>query len=269
MVPEPSFQARSRREDERPLAALETKGRQAKGAYQVVAASAQPEPPKVVVVPVAKPDSAAPVIQTASLMPAAQAAPQAAKPLELALAKEPPLHLGAPALQASAAPKQIAEGDAVGAPLVAFNPPPVNEGVVVSREGMVKRWAVQIGVFASETLAQAQLAAFARRGVDIVGQAQKLVIPFRPSAATLSTVPVLDCSAKKRPAISASAWPNADRLASWHPRPRAFSGEVPGALRAPLGLRQARGASGVRLRKCDKSQDLPRFRLRALKAKEL
>ncbi len=157
-------------EDDVLLAALESKGRQAKGAYPVVVASAQPEAPKVIVVPVAKPETA-PAIQTASLIPLLKPAAPAAKPLELALAKEPPLHLGAPALATSAAPKPVAEGDAVGAPVVAFTPQPANEGVV-------KRWAVQIGVFASETLAQAQLAAFARRGFDIVGQAQRLVIPF-------------------------------------------------------------------------------------------
>jgi D-alanyl-D-alanine carboxypeptidase len=162
-------------EDDVLLAALESKGRQGKGSYPVLVASAQPEAPKVVVVPTAKPDNAAPALQTASLIPLLTA-PAAAKPLELALAKEPPLNLGAPALQASAAPKQIAEGDAVGAPVVAFTPQPANEDVV--KQGVVKRWAIQIGVFASETLAQAQLAAFARRGVDIVGQAQKLVIPF-------------------------------------------------------------------------------------------
>jgi D-alanyl-D-alanine carboxypeptidase len=42
----------------------------------------------------------------------------------------------------------------------------------------VKRWAVQIGAFASETLARAKLAVFARSGFDVIGQAQKLVIPF-------------------------------------------------------------------------------------------
>ena len=45
--------------------------------------------------------------------------------------------------------------------------------------GAVKRWAVQIGAFASEALAQAKLAAFLQRGVDVLGQAQKLVVPFR------------------------------------------------------------------------------------------
>src|SRR6266566_8396611 len=69
-------------EDDVLLAALETKGRQAKGAYQVVVASAQAEAPKVVVVPVAKPENAASGILTASLMPLLKPAPQAAKPLE-------------------------------------------------------------------------------------------------------------------------------------------------------------------------------------------
>jgi D-alanyl-D-alanine carboxypeptidase len=159
-------------EDDVLLAALETKGRQAKGTAPVLVADAYPEAapvPKLAAVPVAKPDSA-PTIQMAMLTPLLKPAP-AAKPLGLALAKEPTLNLGAPALKPTLAPGPIAQGDAVGAPLVAFNPKPAGDGVV-------KRWAVQIGVFASETLAQAQLAAFTRRGVDIVGQAQKLVIPF-------------------------------------------------------------------------------------------
>jgi len=159
-------------EDDVLLAALETKGRQAKGTAPVLVAEARPEAtaaPALAAVPLAKPENA-PTIQMAMLTPLLKPAP-AANPLGPALAKEPPLNLGAPALKPTTAPGPVAEGDAVGAPLVTFNPKPASDGVV-------KRWAVQIGVFASETLAQAQLAAFARRGVDIVGQAQKLVIPF-------------------------------------------------------------------------------------------
>ena len=154
-------------EDDVLLAALETKGRPAKGA--ALGTEVQPEAaaaPKLAAVPVAKPDSS----QTPVLRPLLKPAP-ATKSFELAsLLKEPPLNLGAPALKATATPP-LAQGDAIGAPLVTFTPTTANEGVV-------KRWAVQIGVFASETLAQAQLAAFTRRGVDIVGQAQKLVIPY-------------------------------------------------------------------------------------------
>ena len=43
----------------------------------------------------------------------------------------------------------------------------------------MKRWAVQIGAFASETMAKAKLSAFVQRGVDVIGQAQTLVIPFQ------------------------------------------------------------------------------------------
>jgi D-alanyl-D-alanine carboxypeptidase len=155
-------------EDDVLLAALETKGRQAKGTAPVLTAEAAVAP-SLAVVPVAKPDSA-PRIQMATLVPLLKPAP-VARQLELALTKEPPLNLGAPALKPTIAPPPVAEGDAVGAPFVAFNPKPTGDG-------LVKRWAVQIGVFASETLAEAQLAAFTKRGIDIVGQAQRLVIPF-------------------------------------------------------------------------------------------
>ena len=44
--------------------------------------------------------------------------------------------------------------------------------------GTVKHWAIQVGAFANEAIARAKLAAFVRRGIDVVGQAQKLVVPF-------------------------------------------------------------------------------------------
>ena len=42
----------------------------------------------------------------------------------------------------------------------------------------VKRWAVQIGVYADQAVAESQLAEFAQRAVDVLGQAQKLIIPY-------------------------------------------------------------------------------------------
>src|SRR5882672_4103745 len=110
-------------EDDVLLAALETKGRQARGTAPVLVADARPEAapaPKLAAVPVAKPDSA-PTVQMAMLTPLLKPAP-AAKPLELGSIKEPPLTLGAPALKPTLAPGPIAQGDGVGAPLVAFNP---------------------------------------------------------------------------------------------------------------------------------------------------
>src|SRR5205823_6360709 len=103
-------------EDDVLLAALETKGRQAKGTAPVLVAEAHPEAsaaPAFAAMPVAKPENM-PAIQMATLVPLLKAAP-AAKPLELAVSKEPPLNLGAPALKPTTAPPPIAEADAVAA----------------------------------------------------------------------------------------------------------------------------------------------------------
>ena len=51
----------------------------------------------------------------------------------------------------------------------------------VARHGSiatVKRWAVQIGVYADQAIAEAQLADYAQRALDVLGQAQKLVVPY-------------------------------------------------------------------------------------------
>ncbi|HYM17315.1 MAG TPA: D-alanyl-D-alanine carboxypeptidase [Micropepsaceae bacterium] len=42
----------------------------------------------------------------------------------------------------------------------------------------VKRWAVQIGVYADQAIAEAQLAEYAQRAIDVLGQAQKLIVPY-------------------------------------------------------------------------------------------
>ena len=68
----------------------------------------------------------------------------------------------------SAPPAQIAQGDAAGAP----------PDAAPSDGGAVKRWAVQIGAFASKALARAKLAAFAKRGTDVVGEAKRLIVPL-------------------------------------------------------------------------------------------
>jgi D-alanyl-D-alanine carboxypeptidase len=163
-------------EDDVLLAALETKGNK-KNAPVLVAEAKQapaetnPEQPILVAMPAAKP--ANPATQTAVITPVLQPAP-AAKPTQLAslgASLLPPIHLGTAPILGTAAPAQVAQGDSAGAAPAVFTPKPANTGAV-------KRWAVQIGVFASETLAQAQLAAFAKRGVDVIGQAEKLVIPF-------------------------------------------------------------------------------------------
>jgi D-alanyl-D-alanine carboxypeptidase len=76
-----------------------------------------------------------------------------------------PVRPGAPVVAAN---NQVAEGDdtAANAAQVPYAP----KSVVA-----MKRWAVQIGVFASQTLAQAQLTALARKSVDLLGQAEQIV----------------------------------------------------------------------------------------------
>jgi len=91
----------------------------------------------------------------------------------------PPIRLGAvPPLSTATPPAQIAEGDGVGAAPAPFAPKP-------AAVAAVKHWAVQIGVFASETLAQAQLAVLAKRSVDVLGQAERIVIPYTTGGRTL------------------------------------------------------------------------------------
>jgi D-alanyl-D-alanine carboxypeptidase len=85
----------------------------------------------------------------------------------------PELNISAPVVAAPIAPPAPLRPVTVTAnPVLAFAAP------VPTYSGTVKRWAIQVGAFASEALAQAKLTAFVRRGFDVVGQAQKLVIPY-------------------------------------------------------------------------------------------
>jgi D-alanyl-D-alanine carboxypeptidase len=52
---------------------------------------------------------------------------------------------------------------------------PISAPVAVAGNG--KRWAVQIGAFNDRLAAQAQLAKYAERSMDVVGQADRIVIP--------------------------------------------------------------------------------------------
>jgi D-alanyl-D-alanine carboxypeptidase len=42
-----------------------------------------------------------------------------------------------------------------------------------------REWSIQIGAFADATLAKSQLAAYAERSMDVLGQADRQVIAFR------------------------------------------------------------------------------------------
>ena len=157
-------------EDNVLLAVLERKGPQPKATGPVLVASAAP--PTIVAVPTLKPAlPGAQITQVAMVTPLLKPAPFVAAPFQLASLKSLPLRFGpAPVLNLAASSAQIAQGDSAGTPPALFTPKPVISNPV-------KRWAVQIGAFATETLAEAQLAAFAKHGVDVIGEAEKLVVP--------------------------------------------------------------------------------------------
>ncbi|HXJ00827.1 MAG TPA: serine hydrolase [Micropepsaceae bacterium] len=102
------------------------------------------------------PDNSAPVAQGdgggAASAPAIDAPPVLPRPVAIAAPTIP-----APAISDSA---------------------PVFASPVLASNSTVKRWAIQVGAFANETLARAKLATFVRHGMDVVGQAERLVVPF-------------------------------------------------------------------------------------------
>ena len=105
-----------------------------------------------------RPATVQPGSGTASVV-AAGSSPGSANPL---LAPEIP---GAQARVAEAPP--LAQGDSTQ-----------NAGIAIPfapRVAAVKRWVVQIGVFANQAVAEARLATLARRSVDLLGQAEQMV----------------------------------------------------------------------------------------------
>jgi len=59
---------------------------------------------------------------------------------------------------------QVRESDVGGAPLHSLN---------------IHDWTIQIGAFADLTQARAQLATYAEKSMDVLGQAQRIVVPFQ------------------------------------------------------------------------------------------
>jgi D-alanyl-D-alanine carboxypeptidase len=103
-------------------------------------------------------------------------------------AKMPPLQLGGgPVLRLPTdGSTQVAQGDSGSGTLVAGGAALVTADILSPvGTGAVKHWAVQIGAFATEALAQAKLSAFLQRGVDVLGQAQQLIVPFQSRGHTM------------------------------------------------------------------------------------
>jgi D-alanyl-D-alanine carboxypeptidase len=163
------------------LAALEPKPKgKAKGRAPILVADAKMPRVETVLTPAAGP-AVVPILKPAGndVTQIADASP-AIDALKRDPSKMPPLQLGpGPSLRSPNASSQIAQGDSGGSIVAGASAVVTADMLSSAGTGAVKRWAVQIGAFASETLAQAKLSAFLQRGVDVLGQAQKLVVPFR------------------------------------------------------------------------------------------
>jgi D-alanyl-D-alanine carboxypeptidase len=64
---------------------------------------------------------------------------------------------------------EIGEGDYGVEPAAAAAPPRLSP----------QDWTIQIGAYADSKLARAQLASYAERSMDVLGQAARIVVPFR------------------------------------------------------------------------------------------
>ncbi|HWA03271.1 MAG TPA: D-alanyl-D-alanine carboxypeptidase [Rhizomicrobium sp.] len=137
---------------------------------------APPAPPRPAVVA-----ALAPRTETGALPPPPHAPTPTAKPAP------------APAATASIAPRQpsIVPKPKPGPVMVASIGPPAlrpsprpepGEGDVGDDGGSKFRahdWTIQIGAFANSALAKAQLASYAEKSMDVLGQAARIVVPFK------------------------------------------------------------------------------------------
>jgi len=121
--------------------------------------------------PTAKPESAEPMMVAAADFPGARplpkpAAPVATRPAQVAMAT-PPTRLAMAAPPPRPKPRlrtDVGEGD-------------IGEASAPTASGP-KAWTIQIGAFADMTQARSQLAAYAEKSMDVLGQAARIVIPF-------------------------------------------------------------------------------------------
>jgi len=115
--------------------------------------------------PKAKPEAPGMIIAAADLpkvtplpKPGAPAAAPTTRPVQVAMAAPPPKPTPKPRLRTD-----VGEGDIGDSPVPASVP---------------KAWTIQIGAFADMTQARGQLAAYAEKSMDVLGQAARIIIPF-------------------------------------------------------------------------------------------
>jgi D-alanyl-D-alanine carboxypeptidase len=137
----------------------------------------------------------------------APAVPQQAPPPQLRLAAAPspgPVHLTPPNIRPTPAPRsvmlasleprlpppnirptpraaEIGEGDIGdgGRPITLRNPATMIAKSVSAPVSTARGWTIQIGAFADMASARGQLAAYAERSMDVLGQSERVVVPFQ------------------------------------------------------------------------------------------
>ena len=149
------------------------------GKPPVIAALSLQKPPAPV--PTPAPARQTVTIPTATQRPATVATlPPAPKPAPS------PIPTAAPRTQVAsvAPPHPTTVAGLPPAPKPALRPVVLGEGDVgdngALRAGATNRdWTIQIGAFADLALARSQLAAYAEKAMDVLGQAQRIVVPFQ------------------------------------------------------------------------------------------
>jgi len=125
----------------------------------------------------APPEPAVPTINTAAAVPAAAPppAPSAKPPLPL----PKPAQVAIPAIRPSPRPSQPV-AVAANAPVSPTSRPPEGEGDVdLPPPQPGRNWTIQIGAYADQGLAKAQLATYADRARDVLASASRFVAPFQ------------------------------------------------------------------------------------------
>jgi D-alanyl-D-alanine carboxypeptidase len=119
-----------------------------------------PAPPQQQFHPLPQPPKAAPPAAMASSLPIPTPKPKTqAKPPVMVASYQPPKP------KPSAKP-EIGEGD-------------YDDQAATMRKLTAQDWTIQIGAFADSTQARTQLASYAEHSMDILGQAARIIVPFR------------------------------------------------------------------------------------------
>jgi D-alanyl-D-alanine carboxypeptidase len=148
-------------------------------AYEPTAVTAKPTAPPppaaktVALVPpsVSKPGPIVP--------PPPKAIPQTSPPGKIVVASLEPVSHPAPTLAFDAAPPAAGGGRTpLPRPKPAVPSLWVNDDSTASVPAVGTNWTVQIGAFGDANLAQSELAAYARKSADVLGQAARIVSPF-------------------------------------------------------------------------------------------